>query len=135
MGHACAAAWLLRCDAQCWRFDTDFFLYYEDEDLCLRIFNARQGVLIDPAAVATHANRGSVKGGSVVKAEWGRGYHHSRSKIVFMRKHHSPAAARRTRRQALWLGGLELLLRVLTLQPRLIGRSAGRWAGMWSASE
>jgi GT2 family glycosyltransferase len=134
VGHACAAAWLLRCDAQAWRFDTDFFLYYEDEDLCLRIFKARQNVLIDPAAVATHANRGSVKGGSVVKAEWGRGYHHSRSKILFMHKHHGPDVARRTRRKALWLGSLELLARLLTLQPRLMARSAGRWAGMWSTS-
>lgn len=133
VGHACAAAWLLRCDQQHWRFDTDFFLYYEDEDLCLRIFNAHQGVLIDPAAAATHANRGSVKGGSVVKAEWGRGYHHSRSKILFMRKHRGAAAASRTRHKALWLGGLELAVRLLTLQPRLIARSAGRWAGMWSA--
>ncbi len=133
VGHACAAAWLLRCDDHRWRFDTDFFLYYEDEDLCLRIFNARQMVLIDPAAQATHANRGSVRGGSVVKAEWGRGYHHSRSKILFMHKHRATDVARRTRRKALWLGSLELLARVLTLQPRLIARSAGRWAGMWSA--
>lgn len=133
VGHACAAAWLLRCDEQRWRFDTDFFLYYEDEDLCLRVFNAGQSVLIDPAAVATHANRGSVKGGSVTQAEWGRGYHHSRSKILFMRKHRGSSVATRTRRKALWLGGLELALRLLTLQPRLIARSAGRWAGMWSA--
>lgn len=134
VGHACAAAWLLRCDAQAWRFDPDFFLYYEDEDLCTRIFKARHSVLIDPAAHAVHANRGSVRGGSVVRAEWGRGYHHSRSKILFMQKHRSQTEARRTRRKALWAGGLELLVRLLTLQPRLIARSAGRWAGMWSVT-
>lgn len=133
VGYACAAAWLLRCNEQQWRFDSDFFLYYEDEDLCARILAARREVLIDPAAVASHANRGSVKGGSVVRAEWGRGYHHSRSKILFMRKHHAPGVAQRTRQTALWRGGLELLLRLLTLQPRLIARSAGRWVGMWHA--
>jgi N-acetylglucosaminyl-diphospho-decaprenol L-rhamnosyltransferase len=132
VGYACAAAWLLRCDERKWRFDSDFFLYYEDEDLCARIIAARQEVLIDPAAVAQHANRGSVKGRSVVRTEWGRGYHHSRSKLLFMRKHHGGGVAQRTRQQALWRGGLELLLRLLTLQPRLIARSAGRWAGMWS---
>ena len=133
VGHACAAAWLLRCGADRWRFDTDFFLYYEDEDLCARVLQARRSVLIEPAAQAIHANRGSVKGKSVLRSEWRRGYHHSRSKILFMSKHRSPEQARRTRWRGLWLGGLELVIRLLTLQPRLIARSAGRWAGTWSA--
>lgn len=133
VGHACAAAWLLRCGQDHWRFDSDFFLYYEDEDLCARVLQARRSVLIAPAAQATHANRGSVKGKSVLRSEWRRGYHHSRSKILFMAKHRSTEQARRTRQRGLWLGGLELAVRLLTLQPRLIARSAGRWAGTWSA--
>ncbi|MFN3376647.1 MAG: glycosyltransferase [Burkholderiaceae bacterium] len=43
VGHACAAAWLLRCDDRAWRFDPGFFLYYEDEDLCARAQAARAG--------------------------------------------------------------------------------------------
>lgn len=133
VGHACAAAWLLRCDQNRWRFDSDFFLYYEDEDLCARVLQAHRSVLIVPAAQAVHANRGSVKGKSVLRSEWRRGYHHSRSKILFMGKHRSTEWARRTRLRGLWLGGLEVVIRLLTLQPRLIARSAGRWAGTWSA--
>ena len=133
VGHACAAAWLLRCDENRWRFDSDFFLYYEDEDLCARVLQAHRSVLIAPGAQAIHANRGSVKGKSALRSEWRRGYHHSRSKILFMGKHRSTEQARRTRQHGLWLGGLELLVRLITLQPRLIARSAGRWAGTWSA--
>jgi len=133
VGHACAAAWLLRRETTPWRFDNDFFLYYEDEDLCARVLQAHRSVLIAPSAQAIHANRGSVKGKSILRSEWRRGYHHSRSKILFMRKHRSTEQALRTRRRGLWLGGLELIIRLLTLQPRLIARSAGRWAGTWSA--
>jgi hypothetical protein len=50
-----------------------------------------------------------------------------------MGKHRSAEHAQRTRQRGLWLGGLELAVRLLTLQPRLIARSAGRWAGTWSA--
>lgn len=136
VGHACAAAWLLRCTAEAearWRFDPGFFLYYEDEDLCARVFRARQMVLIEPRAQAVHANRGSVRGRSPLRAEWGRGFHHSRSKIRFQAKHRGVQPALRTRRKALWLGALEVLLRLPLLNPRLLARSAGRWWGMWTA--
>lgn len=133
VGNACAAAWLLRCDTPAWRFDTDFFLYYEDEDLCLRILKAGKEVVIEPRSTAVHINRGSVRGASPWRTEWGRGFHHSRSKILFQRKHRGMALARRTRLSALMLGSVEVMLRLLLMRPRLIARSAGRMAGMWHA--
>lgn len=134
VGYACAAAWLLRMDkpsTPAWRFDEDFFLYYEDEDLCARLFKAGQLVLVDPHARATHANRGSVRGRAVLASEWRRGYHHSQSKILFWQRHMGAALAQRVHRKALWTGGLEFVLRLFTLHPRLIARSLGRWVGMW----
>jgi N-acetylglucosaminyl-diphospho-decaprenol L-rhamnosyltransferase len=133
VGNACAAAWLLRCTGQPWRFDTDFFLYYEDEDLCLRMLKARQEVVIEPRSTAVHVNRGSVRGASPWRTEWGRGFHHSRSKILFQRKHKGLQLAQQTRRLALMLGVVEVFLRLLLLRPYLIARSAGRLAGMWHA--
>lgn len=133
VGNACAAAWLLRCTGPAWRFDTDFFLYYEDEDLCLRVLKAHQEVVIEPRSTAVHTNRGSVRGASPWRTEWGRGYHHSRSKILFQRKHRGLKQARQTQRLALMLGMVEVFLRLLLLRPYLIARSAGRLAGMWHA--
>jgi N-acetylglucosaminyl-diphospho-decaprenol L-rhamnosyltransferase len=133
VGNACAAAWLLRCTGQSWRFDTDFFLYYEDEDLCLRVQKAHQEVVIEPRSTAVHVNRGSVRGSSPWRTEWGRGFHHSRSKILFQCKHKGLKLAQQTRRLALMLGVVEVMLRLLLLRPYLIARSAGRLAGMWHA--
>lgn len=135
VGHACAAAWLLRCDAHTWRFDPGFFLYYEDEDLCARALAARAPVIIEPRATAVHANRGSVRGRSPARAEWLRGYHHSRSKVRFQCKHRGRAEAARVRRRGLWTGAAEVVARVLLLNPRLLARSAGRWWGLWTARD
>ena len=136
VGHACAAAWLLRCDRTDtpWRFDPGYFLYYEDEDLCARIFQAHELVLIEPAATAVHANRGSVRGKSPLRSEWLRGYHHSRSKIRFQSLYQGASVALAVRRKAMALGVLEVLARVALLNPRLLARSAGRWWGMCTAA-
>lgn len=135
VGHACAAAWLLRCGgSRPWRFDPGYFLYYEDEDLCARISQSRQMVMIEPAAQAVHANRGSVRGKSPLRSEWLRGLHHSRSKIRFQALYQGSSVARGVRRKALVLGAVEVLGRVLLVNPRLLARSAGRWWGMCTAT-
>lgn len=135
VGNACGAAMLLRLSALPTRewFDTRFFLYYEDEDLCLRLLQARRPVLIDPAVRVAHANRGSVRGPRPLRVEYGRGYHHARSKILFIAKHRGSALAARQRRRAL-AGALGLLLlRVFAPSPKHMARVWGRVRGLWSA--
>lgn len=135
VGNACGAAMLLRLSAMPTRdwFDTRFFLYYEDEDLCLRLFQAGKPVLVEPAVRVAHANRGSVRGPRPLKVEYGRGYHHARSKVLFTAKHRGPAEAARHRRHAL-AGALGLLLlRVLVPSPKHVARVWGRVVGLWSA--
>ena len=135
VGNACGAAMLLRLSAMPTRewFDTRFFLYYEDEDMCLRLLQAGKSVLIEPAVQVAHANRGSVRGPRPLKVEFGRGYHHARSKVLFTAKHQGHAQAVRHRRRAL-LGALGLLLvRVLAPSPKHVARVWGRIVGLWSA--
>lgn len=135
VGNACGAAMLLRLTAMPSRdwFDTRFFLYYEDEDLCLRLFQAGQPVLIEPSVRVAHANRGSVRGPRPLKVEYGRGYHHARSKVLFTAKHQGPAQAVRHRRRAL-VGAIGLLLlRVFAPSPKHVSRVWGRIVGLWSA--
>lgn len=132
--NVCGAAMLLRLSALPTRewFDTRFFLYYEDEDLCLRLWQARLPALIDPAVQVQHANRGSVRGKHPLRTEWLRGKHHAASKLLFTAKHEGEAAARRKRRVTLAAACLALPLRVLAFSPRHLARLLGRIAGVWS---
>ena len=92
VGFVCGAAMLLRmnsCKSTSF-FDESFFLYYEDDDLCLRFFQAHLPMVIVPQIQVVHRSRGSVKGKSPWRSEYWRGYHHAQSKLLFAAKHSSP---------------------------------------------
>jgi N-acetylglucosaminyl-diphospho-decaprenol L-rhamnosyltransferase len=131
VGFVCGAAMLLRMSAyQGQFFDEQFFLYYEDDDLCTRLFKQRQAMIIDPAATATHRSRGSVRGRSPLRSEYLRGYHHAQSKLIYARKYQSTTAARQQQRKLLWQTVLALPLRLLAYNPRLLARMWGRLQGV-----
>lgn len=131
VGFVCGAAMLLRMSAFGGQFfDEQFFLYYEDDDLCTRLFNQRQAMVIDPAATATHRSRGSVRGRSPLRSEYIRGYHHAQSKLIYARKYQSTTAAKQQQRKLLWQTALALPLRLLAYNPRLLARMWGRLQGV-----
>lgn len=135
VGFICGAAMLLRMGAFDGQFfDEQFFLYYEDDDLCTRLFNQRQAMVIDPAATATHRSRGSVRGKHPLRSEYLRGYHHAQSKLTFTAKHVNAATADRLRTRVIWQTLLALPLRVMLFSPKLIARMWGRCLGLsrWS---
>jgi N-acetylglucosaminyl-diphospho-decaprenol L-rhamnosyltransferase len=112
-------------------FDEDFFLYYEDDDLCLRLFNAKKSIIVAPHVQWLHASRGSVRGKHPIRAEYWRGYHHAQSKIIFARKHRSMDAAGRLKWQTLVLALLGLPFRLMLPAPKLVARLWGRVVGVW----
>lgn len=135
VGFVCGAVMLLNMAAmrEVGFFDETFFLYYEDEDLCQRVFLARRNIVLMPQVSITHLSRGSVKGRSPLRSEYLRGYHHAQSKLVFERKYFGGPAARALRRKTLALALLTLLPRLLLPQPRYLARLVGRLAGLWRA--
>ena len=135
VGNACGAVMLLRLAALPTRqwFDERFFLYYEDEDLSLRLFKAGLPMVLDPAVRVVHVNRGSVRGTRPLHVEYLRGLHHARSKILFTAKHQGEAAARRQRRMARLQSLVVVVVRVLLPSPRHLARAWGRVAGFWRA--
>lgn len=112
-------------------FDEAFFLYYEDDDLCLKYFNAHLPIIVVPQVTVFHASRGSVKTKSLVKQEYWRGYHHAQSKILMVEKYQNANAAQRLRVRKMCSGVLVVLFRALTLNARLCARMAGRVVGLW----
>ena len=132
VGFVCGAVMLLNMDVmkRIGFFDETFFLYYEDEDLCQRVFLAGQQIVVVPEVEITHLSRGSVKGPNPLKSEFIRGYHHAQSKLVFERKYFGAALAARLRWKTLLLALLTLALRLLLPQPRYLARLLGRIAGL-----
>jgi N-acetylglucosaminyl-diphospho-decaprenol L-rhamnosyltransferase len=132
VGFVCGAVMLLNMDVmrRIGFFDETFFLYYEDEDLCQRVFLARQQIVVVPEVEITHLSRGSVKGPNPLKSEFIRGYHHAQSKLVFERKYFGAALAVRLRWKTLLLALLTLMPRLLLPQPRYLARLVGRIVGL-----
>jgi len=132
VGFVCGAVMLLNMAVmkKVGFFDETFFLYYEDEDLCLRVFLASEQIVVVPELEITHLSRGSVKGPNPLKSEFIRGYHHAQSKLVFERKYFGVAHARRLRWKTLGLAVLTLVPRLLLQQPRYLARLLGRIAGL-----
>jgi len=138
VGFVCGAVMLLRMERMAITgfFDERFFLYYEDDDLCLRLFQAHLPMVLCPEVKVLHRSRGSVRGRSPWRSEYLRGYHHAQSKLIFLNKHESLQAARRLRTQLIWTTTLALPLRVILFSPKLVARMWGRWRGLleWNAS-
>ncbi len=135
VGFACGAALLLNMEVmkEIGFFDESFFLYYEDEDLCQRVFDHKKQIILIPDAQVTHFSRGSVRGKNPLKSEFIRGYHHAQSKLVFEHKHVSAESATSLRWKTLVLAILTLIPRLLIPQPKYLARLTGRIAGLCRA--
>lgn len=132
VGHAGAAVWLLRMELMrnVGYFDPDFFLYYEDTDLALRVVNAGLQIVVVPTPQVVHVSRGSVGGKKRWRSEYWRGFHHAQSKIMFARKHANPAHADKLKNRTLRHAWGLLLLRALFFSPKHLARAWGRINGL-----
>lgn len=85
-------------------FDPDIFLYFEDDDFCLRLYRAGWSLLLAPDAEVVHTGGGSVR--PSLGHTWEKYWHLAWSRLYCEAKWRGPAAGR-----------------------RLALRHAGRWAG------
>ncbi len=133
VGFVCGAAMLLNMEVmrEVGFFDEGFFLYYEDDDLCKRVFDQKRQMLVVPSVRLIHRSRGSVGGKYRWRSEYLRGYHHAQSKIRFARKYQGTEQAEKLRMRTLQLALLAMPLRVLLPVPRHLARLVGRVVGLW----
>lgn len=131
-GFLCGAVMLLNMERmrKVGFFDEHFFLYYEDDDLCERVFSQKEQLILCPDISIVHESRGSVGGKYQLRSEFIRGFHHAQSKIFFLAKHADARRAKRQRYETLLSAMLLLPLRLLIPQPRYLARLIGRIAGL-----
>jgi N-acetylglucosaminyl-diphospho-decaprenol L-rhamnosyltransferase len=132
VGFVSGAAMLVRLDLikRIGLFDEQFFLYYEDEDLCERMFAHRLELVVAPNAQIFHRSRGSVRGGNSLSNEYIRGFHHAQSKIKFEKKYFGKGRAKKLRLKVLFYAIPTLVLRIFGLNPKYIARTLGRIVGL-----
>lgn len=70
-------------------FNDDYFLYFEDTDLCWRMRQAGWSCLFVPQAKIRHTGGGSTEG----KRSYWRAYYYTRNRLLFFLSHSSGASA------------------------------------------
>lgn len=107
-------------------FDERFFLYCEDDDLCLEAYRRGFECIINPAAKVQHV--GGASSSKSLRVEYIKGYHHALSRRILARKHVGAVADLKLRVRHLALAPLAVLACSLTLDTAGLARWVGRVA-------
>lgn len=111
-------------------FDERFFLYYEDDDICLKYFNAKHAIIFAPHITVFHASRGSVRTKNIMRQEFWRGYHHAQSKLLITEKYEGSSQAQHLRRKKIISACFAVLGCTLIFNFKIAARMLGRLKGM-----
>lgn len=127
------AAMLLRMDVfrRIGFFDPWFFLYLEDDDLCIRARKAGYSLVLVNDACGEHRVKQSSRPSP--RLDYRRAYCATASKLYALNKHLGVEPYRRARHRALFGAPLALIGALLTFNRRRIGRSLGRVVAAWRA--
>jgi N-acetylglucosaminyl-diphospho-decaprenol L-rhamnosyltransferase len=97
-------------------FDERFFLYYEDDDLCLRALQAGYDCLLAPQAQVFHA--GGASSTPSWRTDFRKNFFFFRSRHLILRKYVGRSAARRYRAKTALAAPLATLLYAILFQRR-----------------
>jgi len=127
--HLSGAVLLVRMSAlrQVGGFDTDIFLFYEDDDLCIRVRRAGYTQILVPEAHATHVGGGASR--SSIRLHCRKFWHMAWSRLYIEAKYHGRGAAVRLAARHAPKLLAKALGYFLILNVRKGSRDAARFAG------
>jgi N-acetylglucosaminyl-diphospho-decaprenol L-rhamnosyltransferase len=113
-------------------FDTEIFLFYEDDDLCRRMMDADHAVIYAPQAVVRHrrGKSSASRPGRIFTARW----HLAWSRCYVSRKYGLPDPALKLIIFNWPKGALAWLVFNRRLAERYLGTAYGAWAFMWNTT-
>ncbi len=134
----CSAKWLHGC-CQLVRvaafrdfggFDERFFLYYEDDDICLRALKAGYDCLLDPRAEVLH--HGGASSAPSWRTDFRKHFHFFRSRHLILGKYLGAATARRYRAKTIIAAPLATLVYALLLRKKYALKWCAWGCAAWS---
>lgn len=113
-------------------FDPNIFLYYEDDDICLRARRGGYSVVYTPAARATHlVGKSSAPSANQKKADFFRQKHMVWSRLYIEEKYHGKAQAKLLGHKLSIQYALKAALYALTFNTKKVNRYRGRLTGVF----
>lgn len=111
-------------------FDEDFFLYYEDDDICAEARLRGSSVVLVPTAVISHV--GAASSTPSVRLLALKSWHMAWSRLRFLHKHAGAVAARREARDQLLHHARETLRNITAMKRAALYGSVAGFAGTFA---
>jgi len=107
-------------------FDESYFLYFEDDDLCQRVFEERSQIIVIPEIQLIHQLGGSVRYNKPLIAHYFGGFYMAQSNIIYVAKYQGLISARILRLKFFISSLFKISISLFTLRIKKMMRYFGR---------
>lgn len=107
-------------------FDESYFLYFEDDDICQRVFEEKAQIIVIPTVQLTHQLGGSVRYKKPLIAHFYGGFYMAQSNIIYFTKYRGSQAAHFLRLKFFISSLLKITISLVTLRINKMMRYVGR---------
>ena len=107
-------------------FDESYFLYFEDDDICQRVFEEKMQIIVIPEIQLIHQLGGSVRYKKPLIAHFYGGFYMAQSNIIYCAKYHGSEAAHTLRLKFFISSLFKISISLVTLRIKKMMRYLGR---------
>jgi GT2 family glycosyltransferase len=107
-------------------FDESFFLYFEDDDICQRVFEEKSQIIVIPEIQLIHQLGGSVRYNKPLIAHYYGGVYMAQSNIIYVAKYQGLISARILRLKFFISSLFKISVSLFTLRIKKMMRYIGR---------